>query len=134
MKHVNHRGSGLLLSILLIVAAVMLASTAGLVAPGAANTTMHRLVANPLVSWSLIVVLAVGVSLIRIGSEFVQATNALLLVGIVLGGALAIGLFWDGWLSSMLVFAALPLQRSALQTLNSLSVKHIEASAPHVEP
>ena len=71
-------------------------------------------------SWSLVVLLAAGAVLIRVGSELAQAVNALVFVGAVIGVALVAGLLWDGWLSATLIWAALPIKRSALQTLNGL--------------
>ncbi len=120
IRHVNHLGSAGLLSAVLLLAVVLLLPSLGFAVEWKPKTTPYRLVNNPFIGWSLVTVLSAGLLLIRKGPELMQCVAALVFVGLILGLAIASALFWDAWLSPLLVFAALPVQLSAAQTLRSL--------------
>lgn len=65
-------------------------------------------------------VLGAWLLLIRKGPPLAQCVVALLLVGFVWGLAAVTALFWDAFLSPVLVFAVLPVQLAAISTLRSL--------------
>ena len=119
MKHLNHRGSGALLALSLLLAALLILSALGYAVEGTPNTSRWRLVNDPFAGWSLLIVLGLGLALIRVGPEAAQCVNALLFVGMLLGLGLASSLFWDPWLPNILLLSALPVLRSARQTLLS---------------
>lgn len=120
MKHLNHLGSAVLLALTVFLAVILLLPALGVAINWTPKTTPHRLLANPFIAWCLVAALAGGLALIRAGTLFQQCVSALVLVGLIFGLALATGLFWDAWLSPMLVLAALPVQRAATDTLKSL--------------
>ena len=120
LKHLNHLGSAGLLFAVVLLAVILLLPSLGLTVEWKPKTTPYRLVNNPFIGWCLVVVLCAGLVLIRKGSELMQCAAALVFVGLILGLAIASALFWDAWLSPMLVFVALPIQFSAAQTLRSL--------------
>jgi hypothetical protein len=110
MKHINHLGSAALLCATVLLTLLLLLSVAGITIEWRPKTTPYRLVNNPFISWSLIVVLCAGLVLIRRGAELIQCVTALVFVGMIQGLAIASALFWDAWLSPMLVFATLPIR------------------------
>lgn len=120
VKHFNHLGSAGLLSAVVLLAVVLVLPSLGLTVEWKPKTTPYRLVNNPFIGWCLVGILSAGLVLIRKGPELMQCVTALVFVGLILGLAIASALFWDAWLSPMLVFAALPVQLSAAQTLVSL--------------
>jgi hypothetical protein len=61
-----------------------------------------------------------------VGAELIQCVTALIFVGMIQGLAIASALFWDAFLSPILVFAALPIQLTAAQTLKSLTQNHTD--------
>lgn len=125
IKQLNHFSSfGLLIAVLLLAIITLLPSL-GVTVAWKLNTTPYRLANNPFISWSLIIVLCAGLLLIRKGSELLQCVTALMFVGLIFGLAITSALFWDAWLSPMLVSAALPVQFSAAQTLRSLAHNRI---------
>ncbi|WP_143029182.1 hypothetical protein [Rhodoferax sp. OV413] len=131
IKHFNYLGSAGVLSAVVLITAVLLLPRLGFTVEWKPKTTAYRLVNNPFIGWSLVVVLCAGLVLIRRGSALLQCATALVFVGLIFGIAITSALFWDAWLSPMLVFAALPIQLSAAQTLRSLvpSDPAIEATA-----
>lgn len=126
MKHINHLGSAALLAATVLLTVLLLLPVAGITIEWRPKTTPYRLVNNPFISWSLIVVLSAGLVLIRRGAVLIQCVTALIFVGIIQGLAIASALFWDAFLSPMLVFAALPIQLTAAQTLKSLTQNHTD--------
>jgi lysylphosphatidylglycerol synthetase-like protein (DUF2156 family) len=120
MRHINHLGSALLLFMVTLLLALLLLPSLGVTMDWQPKTTPYRLVTTPFIAWSLVAVLGAGLALIRLGSQFQQCTNALVLVGLIFGLAVVSGLFWDPWLSPTLVWAALPILRSATMTLRTL--------------
>ncbi len=120
MKHFNHLGSAGLLSVAVLLVVILLLPALGLTVEWKPKTTPYRLVSNPFIGWCLVVVLSAGLVLIRRGPALMQCATALMFVGLILGLAIASAIFWDAWLSPMLVFAALPVQLAAAQTLRSL--------------
>ena len=126
MKHINHLNSAALLSATVLLTVLLLLPLAGITIDWRPKTTPYRLVHNPFISWSLIVLLCAGLALIRKGVVLIQCVTALVFVGMIQGLAIASALFWDAWLSPMLVFAALPIQLTAAQTLKSLTHDHAD--------
>ncbi|HEY8876960.1 MAG TPA: hypothetical protein VIN03_05300 [Roseateles sp.] len=120
MKKLNHQGSAVLLVLTLLLATLMALSALGLNGDWKPKTTPYRLVNEPFIGWSLIVVLTVGLVLIRKGPELLQCVSALVFVGVIFGLAMASAFFWDGWLGPILANAAAPMLRSAVMTLKSL--------------
>jgi hypothetical protein len=120
MKHFNHLGSAGLLCAVTLLAVVLVLPSLGLAVEWKPRTTPYRLVNSPFIGWSFVIVLSAGLLLIRKGSELMQCVTALVFVGLILGLAIASALFWDAWLSPMLVSAALPVQFAAAQALRSL--------------
>lgn len=119
LKSLNHMGSGPLLAAAVLVAVVMLLPSLGLEVPWTPRTTPHRLVHQPFVGWSLVVVMGAGLLFIRRGNALQQCVHALLLVGALFAAAMISGLFWDAWLSPMLVSASLPILFAAVQSLQA---------------
>ena len=128
LKHLNHLGSAGLLFAVVLLAVILLLPSLGLTVEWKPKTTPYRLVNNPFVGWCLVVVLSAGLVLIRKGQKLMQCATALVFVGLIFGLAIASSLFWDAWLSPMLVFAALPMQLSAAQILRSLAHENITSS------
>ena len=120
MKQLNHLGSAVLLAVVVMLAAILLLHSGGLVGDWKPKTTPYRLVNNPFIGWSLVVVLGAWLLLIRKGPPLAQCVVALLLVGFVWGLAAVTALFWDAFLSPVLVFSVLPVQHAAISTLRSL--------------
>jgi hypothetical protein len=120
MKQLNHLGSAVLLAVVVILAAILLLHSAGVVVDWKPKTTPYRLVSNPFIGWALVLVLGAWLLWIRKGPPLAQCVVALLLVGFVWGLAAVFALFWDAFLSPVLVFAALPVQHAAIGTLRSL--------------
>ena len=121
LKRINHLGSAVLLVLAVLLAIVLMLPELG-IAPGwKPKTTLYRLVDNPFIGWSLVVALGAGLVLIRAGSELSQCMSALVLVGLVFGLAIVSGLFWDPWLCPALVVAVLPIQKAAIQRLQTLA-------------
>lgn len=128
MKHINHLGSVVLLGLAMLLAALLVLPELGIAAPWKPKTTPYRLVSDPFIGWSLVVVLGAGLALIRAGSELSQCMSALVLVGVVFGLAIVSGLFWDPWLCPALVVAVLPIQKAAIQRLQALASQRIAGS------
>lgn len=120
MKQLNHLGSAVLLAVVVMLAAILLLHSGGLVVDWKPKTTPYRLVSNPFIGWSLVLVLGAWLWWIRKGPPLAQCAAALLLVGFVWGLAAVTALFWDAFLSPVLVFAVLPVQLAAISTLRSL--------------
>lgn len=120
LKHFNHLGSAGLLGAALLLAIVVVLPSLGWTVDWKPKTTPYRLATHPFIGWSLLVFLGAGLVLIRMGPALLQCVSALVFVGAVFGVAGVSALFWDAWLSPMLVFAALPVQLHAAQTLVSL--------------
>lgn len=120
MKQLNHLGSAVLLAVVVMLAAILLLHSGGLVVDWKPKTTPYRLVSNPFIGWALVLVLGAWLLLIRKGPPLAQCVVALLLVGFVWGLAAVTALFWDAFLSPVLVFAVLPVQLAAISTLRSL--------------
>lgn len=121
MKRFNHLGSATLLLLATLLTILLVLQGLGVAMDWRPQTTPFRLVTNPFIGWCLVAVLAAGLALIRLGSRMQQCMSALLLVGLVFGLSIASGLFWDPWLSWMLVCAALPVLRNATSTLKALA-------------
>ncbi|WP_218386170.1 hypothetical protein [Acidovorax sp. sic0104] len=128
MKRINHLNSVALLALAVLLAVILVLPELGIAAGWKPKTTPYRLVSNPFIGWSLVVVLGAGLVLIRAGSELSQCMSALVFVGLVFGLAIATGLFWDPWLSPALVFAVLPIQKAATQGLQSLASSRVAGS------
>ena len=128
MKLLNHLGSAVLLAVVVMLAAILLLHSGGLVVDWKPKTTPYRLVSNPFIGWSLVLVLGVWLWWIRKGPPLAQCVAALLLVGFVWGLAAVTALFWDAFLSPVLVFAVLPVQLAAISTLRSLLQERGSAS------
>lgn len=120
MKQLNHLGSAVLLAVVVMLAAILLLYRAGVVVDWKPKTMPFRLIGNPFIGWSLVLVLGAWLLLIRKGPLLAQCVTALLLVGFVFGLAAVTALFWDAFLSPILVFAVLPVQHAAISTLRSL--------------
>lgn len=127
-RRINHLGSAPLLAVTVLIAILLVLPELGLAPGWKPKTTPYRLVSNPFIGWSLVLVLSAGLALIRAGSELVQCASALVFVGLVFGLAIATGLFWDPWLCPALVFATLPIQKSATQKLHALAPPQIAGS------
>ena len=121
MKHLNHRGSGFLLALLIGLVFLMLLPALGISHEWKANTTPHRLLHHPSITWPLILVLSAGMVWIRFGNEFFQCINALIFTGIVIGLGLVSAWYWDPWLVSWLSYAVFPIGWSSLRTLRALA-------------
>lgn len=120
MKQLNHLGSAVLLAVVVMLAAILLLYRAGVMVDWKPKTMPFRLISNPFIGWSLVLVLGAWLLLIRKGPLLAQCVTALLLVGFVFGLAAVTALFWDAFLSPILVFAVLPVQLAAISTLRSL--------------
>lgn len=120
MKQLNHLGSAVLLAVVVMLAAILLLHSAGVVVDWKPKTTPYRLVSNPFIGWSLVLVLGAWLLWIRKGPPLAQCVVALLLVGFVWGLAAVCALFWDAFLSPVLACAVLPVQHAAISTLRSL--------------
>jgi hypothetical protein len=121
MKHINHIGSASLLVLALLLLVLALLPMFGLEIHWKPNTTPHRLATDSFTTWSLFSVLGLGLLMIRVGSPLQQCISALVFFGVVSGLAITSALYWDPWLPAVLVFAALPVLRSASGTLATLS-------------
>jgi hypothetical protein len=121
MKHLNHRGSGFLLVLLIGLVLLMLSPALGISHEWQANTTPYRLLHNPSMTWPLIAVLSAGMLWIRLGNEFFQCVSALMFTGIVSGLGLVSAWYWDPWLPSWLFYALFPIGWSSLRTLRALA-------------
>lgn len=121
MKHLNHRGSGFLLVLLVVLVLLMLSPVLGISHEWKANTTPYRLLHTPSITWPLIFVLAVGMVWIRFGNEFVQCVSALVFTGMVIGMGLVSAWYWDPGLVSLLFGAVSPIGWSSLETLRALA-------------
>ncbi|WP_162995992.1 hypothetical protein [Acidovorax sp. 1608163] len=120
MKQLNHLGSAVLLAVVVMLAAILLLHSGGLVVDWKPKTMPYRLTSNPFIGWGLVAVLGAGLLLIRKRSPLAQCVAALLLVGFVWGLAAVTSLFWDAFLSPVLALAVLPVQHAAISTLRSL--------------
>lgn len=120
LKQLNHLGSAVLLAVVVMLAAILLLHSGGLVVDWKPKTTPYRLVSNPFIGWALVLVLGAWLLWIRKGPPLAQCVVALLLVGFVWGLAAVSALLWDAFLSPVLVCAALPVQLAAISTLRSL--------------
>jgi hypothetical protein len=123
MKHLNHRGSGFLLVLLVGLVLLMLSPVLGISHEWKANTTPYRLLHTPSITWPLIFVLAVGMVWIRFGNEFVQCVSALIFTGMVIGLGLVSAWYWDSWLPSWLLYAVFPIGWSSLRALRALACR-----------
>ncbi len=118
-KSLNHLGSGPLLAATVLVMAVMLLPHLGVEVPWTARTTPHRLVHQPFIGWSLGILMGATLLLIRRGNALQQCVTALVMVGALFALAMVSALFWDAWLSPMLVSTTLPIQFAAVQSLQA---------------
>ncbi len=121
LKQLNHLGSAVLLAVVVMLAAILLLHSAGVVVDWKPKTTPYRLVSNPFIGWALVLVLGAWLLWIRKGPPLAQCVVALLLVGFVWGLAAVCALFWDAFLSPVLACAVLPVQHAAISTLRSLA-------------
>jgi hypothetical protein len=120
MKHLNHMGSSVLLALVVALFILLLLPLLGWPIEWTPKTTPYRLVNSPFIGWGLVVILSAGLWLVRKGPAIAQCVSALMLVGLVFGLALVSGLFWDAFLSPVLVFSVLPIQAAAIARLRVL--------------
>ena len=134
MKHLNHMGSSVLLALAVALFILLLLPLLGLPVDWTPKTTPYRLVNSPFIGWGLFVILSAGLWLLRRGPAIAQCVSALILVWLVFGLALVSGLFWDAFLSPVLVFSVLPVQAAAIARLRALVPPSADTSPSALAP
>ncbi|MEC5388217.1 hypothetical protein VVD49_20955 [Uliginosibacterium sp. H3] len=110
----NTQGSGFLSGLFLVLLAIMLTPHLGLELPWTPRTTPYRLAHAPLAGWSLAIAMGAGLACLWRSNGIARDVTGLILSGGLLATALISALFFDAFLSPLLVFATMPVLRASV--------------------